>query len=244
MNKNRIYIFWWQGIETAPDIVKVCYQSLLLNYNNETQEIVLLNKDNIFDFINFPDYIIKKFKENTITITHLSDIARTLLLGNTGGLWVDATMFFTKKIDDEIFQKDFFTLKNPSVNDDNITSKWECFFIAGKKDFPLFGLLKDMWFEYWKKEDMLIDYLLTDHIFYIGYRENERIRKALDQSASFYYRIDYFQQIINQEYDESKYQEICKNEPYLKLTYKGNLEELTPDGKLTYYGKLLRDYLK
>lgn len=244
MEKKRIYTLWWQGIENAPDIVKVCHESLIRAHDERTQEIIYLDKENIFDYVEFPSYILDKFNRGIISITHLSDIARTMLLGETGGLWVDATMLFPQKIDDAIFEKDFFTLKNPSANSQSITSKWECFFIAGKKDFPLFSLLRDMWLEYWKYEDDLIDYLLIDHVFYIGYKENKEIRKALDECASFHYRIDYFQKFMNKKYNRETFKEICKNEPYIKMTYKGMLEEKTPEGEMTFYGKLIEGYLK
>lgn len=244
MERNKIYSLWWQGIDEAPEIVKVCYESLKHNYDPETQEIIYLDKNNIFEYVDFPYYIIDKFNKGIITMTHLSDIARTILLEKTGGLWTDATMLFTRPIKHEIFEKTFFTLKNPSVGNKAISSKWECFFIAGKSGFPLFTFLKDMWTEYWKNEDTLIDYLLIDHVFYIGYKENEEIRKALDECDSFHYRIDYFQRFMNEKYDKNAYEEICKNEPYIKLTYKGQFETTTSEGAMTFYGKLLKDYLK
>lgn len=230
-------------MENAPDVVKICHESLLRNYDANTQEIICLDKTNIFEYVSLPDYIMKKFEDGIISITHLSDIIRTQLLYQTGGMWTDATMYFTKPIDNQIFERDFFTLKNPMADVNRITSKWECFFIAGKKDFPLFGLLKDMWFEYWKKEDILIEYLLIDHVFYIGYRENSRIRQALDSCPGFYYRINYLQRMINEEYSDGRFKEICSNEPYIKLTYKGQLEKCTRDGKLTYYGKMCQEYI-
>lgn len=243
LQKNRIYKLWWQGMDDAPPIVKVCHNSLLRNYDSETQEIILLDKNNIFDYVSLPDYLMRKFKDGKISITHLSDIIRSMLLKRTGGLWTDATMFYSKPISEDVFDRDFFTMKNPAAHADDITSKWECFFIEGQSDFPLFGLLEDFWLEYWKREDALITYLLTDHLFYASYHENIRVRTAIDKCPSFYYRIDYFQRILNEEYNEKQFNEIIRNEPYIKMSYKFPLTEKSERGNLTFYGKLLKDYL-
>ena len=231
-------------MENAPEIVKVCHESLLKNFNPETQDIIVLDQNNIFDYVALPDYIMKKFCEGKISITHLSDIIRSMLLQQTGGLWADATMFFSKPISDAIFTRDFFTMKNPIAHSDDITSKWECFFIAGQPDFPLFSLLTEFWLEYWKKEDQLITYLLTDHLFYIAYMENRRVRQAIDICPSFFYRIDYFQRMLNKKYDSEKYREIIKNEPYIKMSYKFPLKKKTDDESETYFGYLLGEYLR
>lgn len=243
MKKNKIYTLWWQGIENAPSIIKLCHRSLLKNYNSETQEIILLDKNNVFEYVQLPNYILDKFYEGRITITHLSDVIRSVLLAETGGLWSDATMFYVQPLSDDLFKKDFFTLKNPISNPKDITSKWECFFIGGEPNFPLFELLRDFWFEYWKKEDDLITYLLTDHIFYIAYMENERVRHAIDSCESFHYRIDYFQRLLNKPFNEKDYREIIKNEPYIKLSYKFPLSKKNDKGIDTYYGHLLKEFL-
>lgn len=243
MNKYKIYKLWWQGLDNAPPIVKVCHESLIRNYDPTTQELILIDKNNVFNYIQLPDYILEKFYDGKITITHLSDVIRSVLLAETGGLWSDATMFYTQPLSDFIFKYDFFTMKNPIANSNDITSKWECFFIGGKSDFPLFGLLRDFWLEYWRKEDDLITYLLTDHMFYIAYMENSRVRQAIDLCPSFHYRIDYFQRLLNKEYNEKQYTEILRNEPYIKMSYKFPLLERTNSGNDTFYGRLIKEYL-
>lgn len=243
MRKHKIYKLWWQGIDNAPPIVKVCHESLLRNYNPQTQEIILLDKNNVMDYVKLPDYLMQKFIDGKITITHLSDIIRSMLLKKTGGLWTDATMFYAKPLEEDIFNREFFTMKNPIAHPNDITSKWECFFIGGRQDFPLFHLLAEFWLEYWKREDELITYLLIDHLFYIAYMENHRVREAIDKCPSFCYRIDFFQRILNKQYEEERYNEIISNEPYIKMSYKFPLQERLSDGSVTFYGQLLKEYL-
>lgn len=222
--------------------MRICHESLLRSLDPATQELVLLDSKNFLDYVSLPGYIMDKFRKGTITVTHLSDIIRSALLKDTGGLWTDATMFFPGRLEPGLFERDFFTIKNTFVSEKNITSRWECFFIAGKRSFPLFGFLNEMWLEYWKRENDLIAYLLTDHVFYIAYQENAQVRRAIDSCPGFHYRIDYFQRLLNSAYDEKIFKEICENEPFIKLSYKFPLRTNTRDGSITCFGRLMEVY--
>jgi hypothetical protein len=239
MMKKDIFTLWWQGMEHAPDIIQICHNSLLRHIDTKRQQLHVLDEKSVHDYVELPGYIMDKHHRGKISTTHLSDIIRSKLLLTYGGLWTDASVFFSRDLDHEsLFFCDFFTLKNPLAKPNDITSKWECFFIAGQKDFPLFSLLTDFWLEYWKREDELITYLLTDHIFYAAYTQNTRVKKAMDACPSFHYRIDYFQRLLNTAYDNTKYEEIIKNEPYIKMSYKFPLSEKLSNGAITYYGYL------
>ena len=157
--KNSIFVLWWQGIENAPEIVKICNNSLNRAIDIKDTKIIFLDKNNYKDFIDIPQYIMNKFNQGKISVTHLSDYIRFKILYKYGGIWVDATLLFTQKIDKGLFTRDFFTLKNPDAYIDDITSRWECFFIGGKKGYSFFKLLINFWEEYWKKEDDVITYL-------------------------------------------------------------------------------------
>lgn len=238
---NNIFVFWWQGIESAPDIIKICYKSLLKNYDSNYQKINVIDKKNIREYVDIPEFIIEKCKSGKITITHLSDYIRSSLLYQNGGLWIDASVFVTKPIDNKLFEKDIFMIKNPNALKNDITSIWEPFLIGGKKNNSFFKFIVDFFLEYWKKEDDLITYLLIDHLFYIAYKENKNIKKVLDRANIFSYPVDFFQKIINEKYDEKKYEEICNKEDFIKLTYKGELKTNIGDD-LTYYGKMRKIY--
>lgn len=238
---NNIYFFWWQGIENAPDVIKICYRSLLKNYDSSSQKINLIDSTNFKKFVDIPEYIIKKFNDGIISVTHLSDLIRFMILYKNGGLWADASIFFTKPIDNKIFEKDFFTMKNPDAKENDITSRWECFLIGGKKEYSLFKILIDFWLSYWKNEEHLITYLLTEHIFYIAYKENYKIKEDFDKAEPFYYPVDYFQKMLNKKFDKKIYNDICLNEKFLKLSYKFELNSYSGND-LTFYGKLKEEF--
>lgn len=236
--KRKIYTLWYQGFDVAPDIVKICNISLQRQVDPEFHELILLDSKNLFNYIDLPGYIVDKHRQGIISTTHLSDIVRCMLLKDNGGVWSDATMFFQKPIADNILNADFFTMKTLSARKKDITSLCECFFIAGKKDFPLFSFLVDFWLEYWKREKELITYLLTDHLIYIAYKENGIIRQSIDVCPSFHYNVNHFQSFLNKLYREEVMAPMLRKEPYIKMTYKFPLYEKTKHGGQTFYGKL------
>ena len=238
---NNIYVMWWQGIENAPDIVKICYKSLLKNYDSKTQQIIFIDYKNYKEYVDIPNYIIEKYERGIISLTHLSDFIRAILLYKKGGLWIDATILVTKRISDKIFDKEIFIKKNPSALEKDMTSKWQMFLMGGKKGYKLFKLLTEFYLEYWKNEEQLITYLLMENLLYVVYKENKSIRDRLDEAKPFYYQIDHFQKLLNNKYDEKIFNEICLNEDFIKLSYKFEMIYKV-NGDLTFYGKLKELY--
>lgn len=88
---NNVWVFWWQGENKMPQLVRQCYTSLKNRLIGK--KIILITKDNIKEYCTFPDYIFEKYKDGKITLTHLSDILRFDLLSHYGGLYTDATVF-------------------------------------------------------------------------------------------------------------------------------------------------------
>ena len=81
-NNNKeekiIWIFWYQGLDTAPNIVRACIDSI--RANSSGYEVRLLTKDNVWDYFHAPEHIKCKFGKGKITATHFSDILRFYLL--------------------------------------------------------------------------------------------------------------------------------------------------------------------
>ena len=50
--RNKIWICWWQGIEHAPEIVKVCVDSI--KRNNNKYEVIIITDENYKNYITFP----------------------------------------------------------------------------------------------------------------------------------------------------------------------------------------------
>ena len=89
----NIWIFWWQGEKKMPLIVKKCYESV--KSNAKDHKVVLIDKNNLNNYVDFPQFIYDRIETGNMTITHFSDILREKLLYMYGGIWMDATIFMT-----------------------------------------------------------------------------------------------------------------------------------------------------
>jgi len=102
---KTIYFFWYHGIANAPLIVRKCLKSWI--FYNHDWKIVVLDKDNYNDYSNL-------VYDGKMSLTKFSDFLRLSILIKYGGLWVDATSFCNKSLDDwlpeEIFIFDNFNL--------------------------------------------------------------------------------------------------------------------------------------
>jgi len=125
---GNIWVCWWQGEKNAPEIIKKCLALIRKNAGDHT--VVFIDKNNYKEYAYIPSYIIKKFEAGVITITHFSDILRTALLYEHGGLWIDSTVFVSKQIPNCIFKTHLFSQKE---NEKEFIAKrrWATFIIGG-----------------------------------------------------------------------------------------------------------------
>lgn len=167
VNKNirpdkTIWICWLQGIENAPDLVKICIESVKRNLPDSFR-IVILTEENFNDYIHLPLFILKKLNKGIITKTHFSDILRAGLLYLYGGCWVDATVYCSGKIPEYMLSGDLF-LFQWSLMDQSVL-KISSWWIYAKKNSGLFRDLRNLLYNYWEKEQNLMHYYLF-HIMY------------------------------------------------------------------------------
>ena len=104
----------WQ--ERASIIVQKCYESVCKHSN---QKIILLNDQNLADYIRLPDYIEKKKDAGQIPMAGYADLMRFALLEHYGGTWIDSTVYLTAPIPDMILNSDFFAVRNSLLLIDN-----------------------------------------------------------------------------------------------------------------------------
>lgn len=94
MNKT-IWMCWFQGWDDVPDVVGLCLESW--KYHNPDWNIVLLDKENITDYIDI-SHILPASAINQLPAAY-SDVLRIALLREYGGVWADATCFCNKPLD-------------------------------------------------------------------------------------------------------------------------------------------------
>ena len=108
---DRIWICWWQGLEQAPELVKVCVNSIQKNAGNH--RVIVLTDDNYKDYVDIPEWVEEKKNKGIITRTNYSDLLRLSLLAKHGGMWIDSTFFCTQPVLDDYFQWPLWSIKRP-----------------------------------------------------------------------------------------------------------------------------------
>ncbi|QJQ94005.1 MULTISPECIES: capsular polysaccharide synthesis protein [Halomonadaceae] len=239
---GNIWIFWWQGKESAPPIVNRCVLSIKRNSGN--REVIMLDRYNFKDYVKVPCFILDKVNSGIITKNQFANILRVMLLAEHGGVWLDATIFVSRKIDDEVFNHNFYSKKRYLGDKGKFDyAKWSTYFLAGAKGNILFSFLRDCYFLHWEKENRQIDYFLFDYTILIAYESIPRIREMIDNVPYNNPESLTLQKMLDQKYDENLFTEI-QQETYLhKLSWKKEHSCFLNNNEreMTFYGYVMKN---
>lgn len=218
---DYIWICWFQGIENAPDVVKQCYESIKLNFAHK--QIVLITDDNYKSYITFPDYIQDKIDRGLITRTHMSDLLRTELLIKYGGTWIDATVYCSgENVPEYMMDSDLFMFQMLKPGLDGQCCRISSWFITSCSNNPILLLTRALLYEYWKKNDSLIDYFLFHDMVELSI---ETYPEEWDKVIPFSNSVPHILLLrLFDEFDENTWNAVKQMTPIHKLTYKFDKE--------------------
>ena len=234
---NKIWICWFQGIEKAPELVKACYNSVVKNYNDK--EIIVLTEENYKQYVDIPEYILKKWEKGYITFAHFSDILRIELLSKYGGLWLDSTIFTTKKselvFNDNI---ELFVFKQVDLDRKNsltvVASNW---LIYANRDNNIINLTKKLLYQYWKEYNHAINY----NIFHIFFKFATEVYKDQWNKVPTFNNISphILQFELNDDFEEIRFNQIRGMSDFHKLNWR-----IKSENKNSYYNYIVDNYKK
>lgn len=229
-----IWIMWWQGEEKAPEIVKTCIQSIRKHANGHPVHII--HSENYQDFIQLEPVIMDQVRSGVISLTHFSDIIRMNLLAEHGGFWVDSTIFCTREISGEAFDRPIFTIRNPGASKRNISRcEWTGFAMYGWKGGKLFCLMRDFFNRYWQEHDCLVEYFLIDFGIRLIYDTCPDVREQICRIPVNNQHWDYLQDHFREAYGGSL-SDLDTGDTWLyKLTWKCDYPMVTQNGDRTLY---------
>lgn len=176
-NEKQIFIYWDGPNEP---IIDMCNKSVKANSKNV--KIINLNKENLNDYYEIDSLYETKIKNGFLDKIHFSDILRYELLYKYGGCWLDATMLVTGDID-YVFDDDFWTIKlsKEKVKCEYVSGeRWYIYAMSCSANNKLAYYLKELYKQYFKKHNVVIDYFLTDMFIDILYNEDEEIKEMID----------------------------------------------------------------
>lgn len=169
--QEHAFTLWLQGEKQAPAIVRSCVDSMRRHID---MPLVVLDEQTLPDWLELPDHIMRKWEEGKISRTHFSDICRIELLYRHGGIWADATDFFTSPVPEFVMSQDFFMFMAGSNMKLGGTHAFvQSCFMRIKKGNPLLDLWRQALYLYWEKEDKLLDYFTLHFLLRYLVENNE-----------------------------------------------------------------------
>lgn len=138
---RRVWMFWYQGFENAPILVKKCV-SIIKQLDGI--DLVLLDKTNLEKYFLFESNIRDLFMKGNISMQTFSDIVRFQLLNRYGGFWFDSTLLVLRKdIIIKLQEEKFFSIRH--LHSDFFTQgRWSIYGIGGARKSNCFFYIQDV----------------------------------------------------------------------------------------------------
>lgn len=236
-----IWVFWWQGENAAPEIVKRCIASVRRNAG--AHPVRMVDRDNYGEYAEIPGYLLEKLENKTMSLTHFSDYLRVVLLARHGGLWLDASVYVRCPVDPMAFEAPFFSVRNPGM-DASVVSDWEWTVgvMGAWRGSALFSAARRVLERYWAEHRGALDYFLLDHILKLIFDNCPALRwaiQAVPPNNPGFYLLQDRADSPGEEYPSMLRE---KGETWLyKLSWKGNYRLRTSDGRQTVFSRWLAE---
>ena len=163
-----IWVYWHQGEENAPDVVRECIESW--RRNNPGWEVRVLDGDTAASKIDLSDI------SPDISLAALSDILRIRLMAQKGGIWVDATLYNRIPLDQwlwPLMQAGFFAFSRSSR--ERLVASW---FLASCRGSELAGDVDRAVTRYWKGRGRVATYYWFHYLFEAAVLSSRRTRQV------------------------------------------------------------------
>lgn len=213
----KIWCCWWQGYDAAPPLVKLCLDSIHLQARG--CDVCLISQENYGNYVSIPAHIVKKYEKGQISTAHFCDVIRVNLLSRYGGLWIDATVFVSGGIPQDIFTRTFYSVRDGKSRYNVSNGRWTTFLLASQ-GAVLMDFLSRMYEAYWRKEDEILDYFLFDYLIEFAYRNIFVIREEIDAVPLNNRYIHDLQPALMQDFDPKQIQCLLESGLFFKLTHK------------------------
>lgn len=146
-----------------------------------------------------------------------TDLVRMALLEHYGGIWMDATVYLTDSIPEEILKSDFFVFHNSLGKIDNPVL-YPVWFIRSKKNHQIIREIRNVLFAYWERNNHVSEYLFSNIVITQIMKLSVDAEQRMPHLNSDY--SEYLVRKLGDEYVDSEYEWIKKLTGIHKLTYK------------------------
>lgn len=221
--EKNVFVFWWDGFEQAPEVVKECLASVKCYYYD--YNIIEITKLTYRDFTDIHTEIINGFENGSISVQTFSDILRFNLLKNNGGIWIDATIFFTSKFEmietlrDKSFESVQFSSSGSFLQYKEQVCSWSGYFIASRKNGLLVSAADHVFEQYYLKYKTYSIYFFIDALMMIlklNKIDNDVLSRVQSNSGDMFL----LGKLFDSEYSELYMTTVCKIPQKLQWGFK------------------------
>lgn len=219
--KHPIWVCWLQGEENMPEIIRICYKSILKHAAGNS--VNLITEQNLQNYIEVPDFVNEYLRQGKISRTHYADYIRIMLLAKYGGMWIDASILVTGDIANET-QRAFYTVRQKEKVSISYVSeyRWAVSLIGCSRNYGryMFSCLNELFNAYLQKRTFFIDFFLFDYFIAAMYEELPIVKQLIDSNE---YNCDSFYLMaenMNNKYDKAVMQAITRQGKFHKLSWK------------------------
>ena len=240
-----IWFCWLQGIEQAPPIVKACYVSLerwlvmVIGYR-----LVVIDDRNWTEYVEMPDYVVRKWEKKQIPPALFSDLLRLELLIKYGGTWIDSTVLCTGNVKvngyglriNDYLDADLFLFQYTKQGSIPVSiSNW---FITACSNNEVLMVLRDMLYAYWKDYNCTLDYYIFHLFFMVLSKEYPEEMAAMPYGYSMNSLV--LLHHWEEKFDQGKWNKLTSKVGFHKLAFR--VEENVKNDKENYYTYILTEY--
>jgi hypothetical protein len=173
-----IWMLWLQGWQHAPRIVQASRRSW--EVHNPSWLIRCLDRRDFVDFIDNAE-LRAAIGDPDQPPEASSDRLRIALLAQHGGVWIDATVYCLRPLNDWLFgvlTSGFFAFDRPAP--DRLVSSW---FLAAEQDNYLVRRWAEITLSYWEGRAHRDHYFWFHHLFGREYEKNPDFRLISDNTV-------------------------------------------------------------
>lgn len=234
-----IFVYWADGFENAPEIIKSIHSILKSKINNA--HLVLLNNENIKFYIDLPDNIDALFNTN---IAHATDYYRLALLKKYGGVWIDSTVvpgnnFENKLI--EILKRNNNVVTPRYENNLATSSSISNWFIAVSEPQNELISMVEVAVRLWIKDNIKFSYYFMFHSIWDFLIQLDEDLKTIWENSDYLSAYDSHEiqrKMYERVTDESL--KVLENNLVNKLTYKYDSKLNSSNSLLSFIGRKMQ----
>ena len=237
-----LWQYWESPDGSVPPLVQACLNSV--EKHKGKCKRIMLTPENVKDYVDIPQIFWDLKEKGKIKTAFFSDILRTCLLIQHGGIWIDATVLLTEELPSYITDADLFVFQNDlKIDLDGLNMA--SYFISAKKDNKILKETLSSLIQYWKENNFLVNYFTFLHTFTM-------VTQASKENKELYKKVPFFNflpvqqlqgELLNQ-FSEQRWKEIKKISGIHKLTHKQSVltkkKEINTIG--TFYEYIIKEF--